>query len=220
MKKALIIVDVQNDFCGGGALAVPDADSIVPVINGFMHKFDVVVATQDWHPWKHISFASTHGKKPFVDKVIIDGLDAPQELWPDHCVWDTPGADLHSGLDKRFIQYIVRKGIDPSVDSYSAFYDNGKERCTGLVGMLTELGVTEVYICGLATDFCVGYTADDCNYFFRTLVIKDACRGVDIPQGNVEQTLSYLRETGCDIIDSKDIPDFGNYMVNTPDDDF
>lgn len=176
--KALIIVDVQNDFIPGGSLAVANGDTIIPVINSIMHQFDVVVATQDWHPAHHKSFASQHyGKKPF-EQIILDGLD--QTLWPDHCIQGTHGADFHTGLEQHKIQAIFRKGMIERLDSYSGFYDNAHRNNTGLDAYLKAKGVKEVYVCGLAADYCVYFTAMDalaCDY--KTYIIADATLPID-----------------------------------------
>ncbi|MFN2378836.1 MAG: bifunctional nicotinamidase/pyrazinamidase [Bacteroidales bacterium] len=171
--KALVIVDPQNDFMPGGALAVPDGDMIVPVINSIVGSFDLVVATQDWHPRGHRSFASGHdNKKPFSE-ITLKGL--PQVLWPDHCVQGSQGAEFHPDLDTRPVEAIFRKGMNPEIDSYSGFYDNGHRVSTGLAGYMREKGVTEIYFCGLAADICVLYTIRDAvREGFGALLIDDA----------------------------------------------
>ena len=157
--KALIIVDVQNDFMPGGQLEVPQGNIIVPIINRLQKCFDLVVTTQDWHPQNHKSFASNHlNKKPF-DKIVLNGLE--QILWPDHCVQGSEGAEFHPEMETNNIAAIFRKGMDPETDSYSGFYDNGHKISTGLAGYLKEKGVTEIYFCGLAADICVYYTIKD-----------------------------------------------------------
>ena len=173
--KALVIADVQNDFIPGGSLAVPQGDMIVPVINRLQKFFDLVVATQDWHPQDHKSFASNHkNKKPF-DKIEIHGLE--DTLWPDHCVQGTKGAEFHPGLEMNKIAAIFRKGMDPEIDSYSGFYDNGHQISTGLSGYLKEKGITEIYFCGLAADICVYYTIkDSLKEGFSAILIEDASR--------------------------------------------
>ena len=176
--KALIIVDVQNDFIPGGSLPVQDGESIIPILNQLQRNFELVVATQDWHPGDHKSFASMHsGKKPF-DVIDLNGLT--QVLWPDHCVQNSPGAAFHSALDTANIEAIFRKGMNPEIDSYSGFFDNGHRKSTGLAGYLRERGVKEVYICGLAADYCVYFTAlDALREQFTTCYIKDATRPID-----------------------------------------
>lgn len=179
-KTALIIVDVQNDFCPGGALAVPDGNAVVPVINRLAAKFANVVLTQDWHPAGHASFASSHaGQKPFDVVALPYG---PQVLWPDHCIQATPGAAFHPALAVPHAQMIVRKGYRPDVDSYSGFLEADRKTPTGLAGFLRERGIAEVVIVGLATDFCVAWTAlDAVRLGFSTTVVEDACRGIDAP---------------------------------------
>lgn len=177
---ALIVVDVQNDFCPGGALAVPDGDAVVPVINALAGRFAHVVLTQDWHPAGHISFASSHaGRKPFD---LIDLPYGQQVLWPDHCVWETTGARFHPGLDLPHAQAIIRKGYSPKVDSYSGFLEADRKTPTGLGSYLRERGITKAFVAGLATDFCVAWTALDARRFgLDTTVIEDACRAIDAP---------------------------------------
>lgn len=179
--KTLIIVDVQNDFLPGGALAVPGGDEVIPVINRVQDRFRLVVATQDWHPAGHGSFASAHsGKVPF-DKTELFGLE--QVLWPDHCVQGTRGADLCPALLSGRIEAIFRKGTDPRIDSYSGFYDNGHRKRTGLAGYLRDKGVTEIVVAGLAGDFCVYYTVMDAlEEGFRVTLLGDACRPIDAQQ--------------------------------------
>ena len=176
--NALLIIDVQNDFIPGGSLSVPGGDEIVPIINGLMNRFELVVATQDWHPKNHMSFASNHtGKKPF-EPIVHQGLD--QTLWPDHCVQETSGADLHPALRKGPIETLIRKGIDPDIDSYSGFYDNGHKKSTGLTGYLKEKGSPTLYCCGLAADVCVYFTIKDAlNEGFQVKLITDATRALD-----------------------------------------
>lgn len=175
--KALIIVDMQNDFTSGGALAVPGGDEIIPVVNSLQRKFDLVIATQDWHPQGHKSFASSHPGKKVFDKISLAGLD--QILWPDHCVQGTHGAGFHPLLDTKAIEAVFRKGIDPGIDSYSGFYDNGHRKNTGLSGYLRERKVESVFVCGLAGDYCVYYTAKDAILEgFRTSIVEDATRSI------------------------------------------
>ncbi|MFW5757762.1 MAG: bifunctional nicotinamidase/pyrazinamidase [Bacteroidota bacterium] len=175
---ALIIVDVQNDFLPGGSLAVSDGDKIVPVINALQEKFELVVATQDWHPEDHGSFASNHeGKEPF-DKTMLEGLE--QILWPDHCVQSSKGADFSGKLKNKRIEAIFRKGMEKQIDSYSGFFDNGKKKATGLADYLRGRGVERVFIAGLAADVCVGFTTlDALELGFETFVIEDATKPID-----------------------------------------
>ncbi len=176
--KALVIVDIQNDFMPGGPLEVPQGDKVVPMINNLQKYYDLVVATQDWHPANHISFASNHpGKKPF-DEIKINGMI--QTLWPDHCVQGTKGAELYPELDTRNIAAIFRKGMDPGIDSYSGFYDNDHITGTGLSVYLKDKGVSEVHFCGLAGDICVYYTIiDSINEGFISTLIEAATRPLD-----------------------------------------
>ena len=177
-NRVLIVVDVQNDFCAGGNLAVADGDAVVPVINRLARGFQSVVLTQDWHPAGHISFASSHaGKKPFETVTLGYGT---QVLWPDHCIQGTRGAEFHAGLDVRQAQMIVRKGYRAGVDSYSGFLEADRKTPTGLGGYVRERGLTEAFVVGLATDFCVAWTALDARRFCLDVsVIEDACRGID-----------------------------------------
>lgn len=197
--NALLVVDVQNDFLPGGALAVPDGDRVVPVINALMPRFDRVVATQDWHPPSHGSFAANHpGTKP-GDVVELDGLQ--QILWPVHCVPGTPGAKLAPGLDRSRIEAVFRKGTDPRVDSYSAFFDNAHRRSTGLGEWLRDRGVEDVYLCGLALDYCVLYSAlDAATLGFRTTVIEDATRGIERNRGDVTRAIRQMKARGVCVL--------------------
>lgn len=182
MPKALLVIDVQNDFCPGGALAVPHGDEVVSPCNVLISEFSLVVLTQDWHPPGHRSFASSHpGKSAFEAITLPYGK---QVLWPDHCVQGSPGAALHRALHGHRARWVVRKGQDPAVDSYSAFQENDRRTPTGLAGALHELGVGEVVICGLATDYCVRYSAIDAiEAGFRATVVEEACRGIDLDGG-------------------------------------
>jgi nicotinamidase/pyrazinamidase len=193
--KALILVDIQNDFCPGGALAVADGDAVVPVANRLMNAVDVVVATQDWHPATHGSFASNHPGKQVFAMGDLAGL--PQVMWPDHCVQWTGGAQFHPGLDTRRIARVFPKGTDATIDSYSGFFDNGKRKATGLGDWLKAKGVTEMLICGLATDYCVKATAIDAAQLgFRTVLVEDACRGVGMRATDVPEALATMRAAG------------------------
>jgi len=198
MKSALVIVDVQNDFCPGGALAVPDGDAVVAVINGLMDRADSVVATQDWHPANHGSFASHHPGKHAYETIQLGGL--PQVLWPDHCVQGTAGAELRADLAVERIARVFRKGMDPLVDSYSGFFDNARRRSTGLGDWLREKRVEAVLVVGLATDYCVQYTALDAfSLGFSTTVFQPACRGIDVPAGEVAAAFERMRLAGVRI---------------------
>jgi len=202
--KALLIVDVQNDFCPGGALAVPEGDRVVPVINRLQARFDLVVATQDWHPPDHGSFAANHPGRQPGEFIELGGLE--QVLWPVHCVQHTPGAAFHPDLDVARVAQVFQKGIDPNIDSYGAFFDNGHRRSTGLDDYLKERAVADVYIGGLATDYCVKYTAlDAVRLGFATHVIEDACRGVNLEEGDVVRAVEEMRSHGVMIVHSKEI---------------
>ena len=177
--KTLIIIDAQNDFMPGGSLAVPNGDAIIPVINKIMSEYDLIVATQDWHPANHNSFASNHiGKNPF-EKIMLNGIE--QTLWPDHCVQGTNGADFHPDLETRPIEAIFRKGVNPDIDSYSGFYDNCHQKCTGLAGYLREKKATDLYFCGLCADICVYFTIQDAlTEGFNCFLIEDATQALDV----------------------------------------
>ncbi len=201
--RALIIVDVQNDFCPGGALAVPEGDLVIEPIRRLAKVVDLVVATQDWHPAKHGSFAATHGRE-VGEMIELGGLD--QILWPVHCVEGTAGAELHEGLAGVEIDKVFQKGTDPEIDSYSGFFDNGHLRATGLGEYLANKNVDELNITGLATDYCVKYTAlDAAELAFTTTVAVDACRGVELEPGDVEGALAEMREAGVEIVESSEL---------------
>ena len=199
-RDVLLAVDVQNDFCPGGRLAVPRGDEVVPVINRLCERFRHVVLTQDWHPPGHLSFASSHpGRQPFE---IITVPYGPQVLWPDHCVQSTPGAEFRRDLAAPRAELIVRKGYRREIDSYSAFYENDHTTPTGLTGYLKERGFTRVFLAGLAFDFCVRYSAEDAHRGgFVVVVIEDACRGIDV-DGSVAATHKVLGEIGARLITS------------------
>ena len=200
--SALILIDLQNDFMPGGALAVSDGNAVVPVANRLARSFDLVVATQDWHPPCHSSFASQQPGKNPGDTVELDGLR--QELWPDHCVQGTSGAELHADLDVRRITRIFQKGTDPRIDSYSAFFDNAHRKSTGLADYLKEKGVSEVYLMGLATDYCVKFSVlDAVELGFRANVIQDGCRGIDLQAGDVSKAIDEMKTVGVVIVSSE-----------------
>ena len=202
--RVLLVIDVQNDFCPGGSLAVRDGDQVVPVINRCGPLFDRVVATQDWHPHNHVSFALNHPGKKIHDVIKVNGVE--QILWPPHCVQGSRGADFHPALSTENFSVLLRKGMHPSIDSYSAFRENDKKAITGLDGYLKGLGIRDVYICGLATDYCVLYSAlDAVSMGFRTHLIIDACRGVDVPAGNVEDSIKIMKEHDVDVMHSSDL---------------
>jgi nicotinamidase/pyrazinamidase len=203
-RRVLIVVDVQNDFCPGGALQIKDGDSIIPLINRIMDRFDLVVATQDWHPQNQVSFASKNPGKNIYDQNNISGL--AQTLWPDHCIQGTKGAEFHDDLDLSKFCLILRKGMNPLVDSYSAFIENDRNTETGLAGYLKALKVREIFICGLATDYCVNYSAmDSLRYGFKCNVIIDATRGVDLPEGSIGAVVSEMKDKGISVISSDDL---------------
>jgi len=192
--KALIVIDVQNDFCPGGRLAVSEGDLIMPKVNALIGAHEHVILTQDWHPAGHSSFASAHpGKVPF------DEIDMPygrQTLWPDHCVQGSHGAEFHPGLELTKAELVIRKGYRSDIDSYSAFFENDHKTPTGLGGYLKERDIDEVTLCGLAADYCVAYSALDAVFFgLKTSVVLDACRGIDIG-GSVAQMVARMRDKG------------------------
>lgn len=191
--KALIIVDLQNDFTPGGSLAVADGDSIIKRINELQNKFDLVVATQDWHPANHKSFASQHPDQKVFD--VIDWKGKSQTLWPDHCVQETKGAELHKDLDQKKVRAIFRKGLNPDIDSYSAFFDNHHSQNTGLHGYLKDLKVTEVFVCGLAADFCVYFTAMDAlELGYKTHILERATKAIN--QDDFDNKIKVFIEKG------------------------
>jgi nicotinamidase/pyrazinamidase len=197
MTHALIVIDVQNDFCPGGALAVPGGDEIVPGINTLMRDFDYVILTQDWHPAGHSSFASSHpGKAPYD---AVEMPYGPQVLWPDHCVQGSEGAAFHADLDTDRAALIQRKGMNPAIDSYSAFFENDQTTPTGLDGALRSLGIDTLTMVGLATDFCVAYSAiDAARLGFDVSVRTDLCRAIDL-DGSLNNALAEMREKGVTI---------------------
>ena len=202
--KALILVDIQNDFLPGGALAVPDGDAVVPIANKLQNAFPLVVATQDWHPASHGSFAANHsGRKPF-EQINLNGLD--QTLWPIHCVQGSRGAEFAPGLNRDRIEKVFQKGTDPGIDSYSGIFDNGHRKATGLGEWLKSKGVTDVFICGLATDYCAKFTAlDAVSLGFNTHLVEDACRGVNLRPDDVKNAIKEMKRAGVTIVQSADI---------------
>jgi len=199
-RDALLVVDVQNDFCPDGALAVADGDAVVPLANRLIRRFETVVLTQDWHPPGHESFASSHpGRVPFETVEVAYGA---QTLWPDHCVRGTPGADFHPALETNTASLVIRKGIHRAIDSYSTFFENDRTTPTGLAGYLRERGFRRVFLCGLATDYCVGYSALDARRLgFDVVVVLDACRAIDL-EGSLAEALDRMREAGAVLADS------------------
>jgi len=202
--NALIIVDVQNDFLPGGALPVQHGDQIVPLANKLQNRFELVVATQDWHPSNHGSFAANHPGKEPGDRVSLDGLE--QILWPVHCVENTRGAEFSPALDTRRFSRVFQKGTDPKIDSYSAFFDNAHRRATGLGDYLKESSVTDVYLCGLALDYCVKYSALDARQLkFNTHVFVGACRGIGLEPGDLGKALEEMKESGATLLQSDEL---------------
>ncbi len=190
---ALLVIDMQNDFLPGGPLAVPDGDTIIPGINRLTRRFDHVILTEDWHPGGHISFATAHeGKRPFVD--TAEAAYGLQTLWPDHCLGGTPGAEIASALEVRSAELILRKGFRKDIDSYSAFFENDKTTGTGLAGFLRERGLTRLFFCGLAFDFCLGNSAlDAARLGFEAIVIDDLTRSVGLaPSGDAPGTVEAM----------------------------
>jgi nicotinamidase/pyrazinamidase len=193
--QALVLVDIQKDFLPGGALAVPLGDQIVPVVNRWMDRFAMVVATRDWHPADHVSFASQHPGRKVGEVVIVEG--EKQILWPDHCVQETPGAEFADGLLRERIERVFSKGADRRVDSYSGFFDRGRRHATGLDAYLRERGATAVFLMGLATDYCVRYTALDARQLgWDTTVVLEGCRGINLSPGDVERAVAELVGAG------------------------
>lgn len=199
--RALILVDLQYDFCPGGALAVARGDDAVAVANRLMPYFETVVATQDWHPADHASFATQHaGKQPGE---VIELAGEPQVLWPPHCVQGTHGAELHAGLSRARITEVFPKGTDRTIDSYSGFFDNGHKKSTGMGDWLKARGVTQVYVLGLATDYCVKATViDACQLGFDTWLIEDGCQAVELAPGDGERAIAAMREAGATVVES------------------
>lgn len=198
--KALILVDLQNDFLPGGALPVAEGDRVIPVANALMEQpFDLILATKDWHPQDHGSFAANHGKEP-GEVIDLHGLE--QILWPVHCVQGSEGAEFAPVLQTGKIDKIIYKGTDKEIDSYSTFFDNGHRKGTGLVDYLKEKNVTEVYIAGLATDYCVKYSVlDALGLGFKTYIILEGCRAVNLNEGDEEKAIEEMRRAGAEIIE-------------------
>ncbi len=201
---AFVVVDVQNDFCPGGALAVAGGDAVVDPINRLMLRFRRVILTQDWHPVGHVSFASSWAGASLFDTVSVEGTE--QILWPDHCVEGSAGAAFHKDLQTDNAELILRKGYHPGIDSYSAFFENDRKTATGLAGWLRSIGVDSIWVAGLATDFCVRYTVlDALSLGFGVTVVADAIRGVDMPAGSVEEALRAMKEKGARFISSGEV---------------
>ena len=197
--NALILVDIQNDFLPGGALAVPHGDEVVPVANRLMPDYEVVVATQDWHPADHQSFASQHADHAVGEVITVEGLD--QILWPDHCVQETLGAEFAANLNIDGINHVIRKGTDRSLDSYSGFFDNGHRKATGLEDYLKQRGVAAVDVMGLATDYCVKYTAlDAVGLGFKVRLITEGVRGVELAEGDCGRAIDEMQDRAVNIV--------------------
>lgn len=201
--EALLIIDVQNDFCPGGALEVPNGDEVIPIINELSDQFEVVVQTQDWHPAGHSSFASSHDGKKSYD--TIEMAYGTQVLWPDHCMQGSEGAEFHPDLNTNRSQLIVRKGFRKEIDSYSAFFENDNATSTGLTGYLHERNINTLYAVGLATDFCVKWSVlDGLKEGFELFVVKDAVKGIDL-EGSVDQAWEQMLEAGARETSSEDL---------------
>ncbi|HVX11087.1 MAG TPA: bifunctional nicotinamidase/pyrazinamidase [Pirellulales bacterium] len=201
---ALILVDLQNDFLPGGALPVKDGDAVVPVANRLQSCFPLVVATRDWHPANHVSFAENHPGKHVGDTIEVGGR--PQRLWPVHCVVNSFGAAFPTGLDTARVAEVVHKGIDPHVDSYSGFFDNDHVNSTHLADYLKQHHVSTIYLAGLATDYCVKATAlDGLSLGFKVALIADACRGIDLSHGDVARSIEEMRAAGAKIVQRDDV---------------
>ena len=193
--KALLVIDIQNDFCPGGALAVPDGDEIIPVVNRLILSFDIVIQTQDWHPDNHSSFASSHEKRSSYDVIQMEYGD--QVLWPDHCVQGSKGAEFHPDLITDKSEVIIRKGFRRHIDSYSTFYENDQSTPTGLAGYLREREISELFTVGLATDFCVKWSIlDGMKENFKMILVEDAVRGIDL-NGSLESAFIEMKEKGA-----------------------
>jgi len=206
--RALILVDLQNDFVPGGALPVREGDAVIPIANRVQHAFDLIVASRDWHPRDHGSFAANHPGKKVGDVIDLNGLS--QILWPVHCVQNTHGAEFVPGLDTSRIDRVFLKGTDRDIDSYSAFFDNGHRRSTGMDEYLKERGVRDVYVCGLATDYCVNFTAlDAAKLGFNVHLIEDASRGVNLKPDDSANGVEGIRRAGGQIIRSDSLEDQG-----------
>ncbi|PIQ86641.1 MAG: nicotinamidase/pyrazinamidase [Candidatus Omnitrophica bacterium CG11_big_fil_rev_8_21_14_0_20_45_26] len=202
-NAALLIVDLQNDFCPEGALAVPGGDEIVPIVNRLIPYFQNVIATQDWHPKGHLSFASQHRKKP-GEVIELGGKE--QVLWPDHCVQGTHGARFSPGLNSAAFQKIIQKGTDREVDSYSGFFDNHRQKKTPLDDYLKKKNIEALFIAGLATDYCVKFTAlDAAELNYKTYVVTDACRGIELNPGDVNWALETMKDKKITLVTSQDV---------------
>lgn len=203
-RSALLVVDVQNDFCPGGALGVPDGDAVVDPVNALMGRFANIVLTQDWHPRDHVSFAANWPGRAVHESVEADGI--PQVLWPVHCVQGTAGAEFHPRLRSERASLVVRKGANARLDSYSALFENDRTTPTGLEGWLRGRGATTLFLAGLATDYCVHFTAMDAlRLGFEVAILLDCVRGVDVPPGNIARRLEAMRKAGVRLLASSEL---------------
>ena len=202
--KTLLLIDLQNDFCPGGALAVDEGNLLIPIANTLMPKFDLVLATQDWHPATHGSFAANHPWRRPGQVIDLNGL--PQVLWPIHCVQESFGAEFVKDLKTEGIHKVFVKGTDPEIDSYSGFFDNGHRKATGLGDYLKAQGVTELWVMGIATDYCVKFTVlDALELGFKVNLIENACRGVNLQAGDVTQAVNDMQSKGANLVQSSEI---------------
>ena len=203
MESALIVVDIQNDFCPGGLLAVPDGEAIIPAANSLLAAYPISVLTQDWHPLNHCSFASAKSLPPFS---LDTSVEPPNVLWPDHCVAGTQGADFHPALQSWKARFIIRKGTRKQLDSYSAFFENDGVTPTGLSGLLSSLGIQSVLVCGLATDYCVKATALDARRVgFEVIIVEDAIKGIDANPGDIDKAKKQMRDAGCTFVQTYEL---------------
>jgi len=204
MSAALIIVDLQNDFLPGGALPVPHGDEVIPLANEVQWRFELVVATQDWHPPDHGSFAANHPGKKTGDRIMLDGIE--QILWPVHCVQNTYGAEFAPAFDTSRIAHVFHKGVERNIDSYSTFFDNAHRRHTGLADYLKTRSINDIYLMGLALDYCVKYSALDARDLgLNAHVIIDSCRGIELEIGDIERALEEMKQAGATILKSGDL---------------
>ena len=202
--NALILVDIQNDFLPGGTLAVPHGDEVVPLVDGLQQRFDLIVATKDWHPSDHGSFAANHPGKNPGDRIVLDGIE--QILWPVHCVQDTHGSEFAPSFDTSRIEHVFHKGTERNIDSYSTFFDNAHRRQTGLAHYLEKHGIKDIYLMGLALDYCVKYSALDARHLgLNTYVIVDGCRGIELNPGDIGRALEEMKDAGAILLKSSEL---------------
>jgi nicotinamidase/pyrazinamidase len=199
--NVLIVVDVQNDFLPGGALPVPHGDEVIPIVNDLQQQFELVVATKDWHPRDHSSFATNHPRKKPGDRVIVDDIE--QILWPVHCIQNTHGAEFAALFNTSRVAHVFHKGVDPMIDSYSTFFDNAHRRHTGLAHYLEKRGVKDIYLVGLALDYCVKYSTLDARQLgLNTHVILDGCRGIELEPGDIDRAVDEMQRVGAVFVES------------------